>query len=88
MQNLISGTVLSSSKANIISSIDTVVIAKDGDKPVGCGCFKKNIEIKRMYVCAEYWSRGISKGLLKELENWAKRDGFFLAVLETGEKQT
>jgi putative acetyltransferase len=75
-------------KHNIIAHSNTVVIALDEKKPVGCGCFKpygeNTVEIKRMFVHKEYRGKGISKLVLKALESWAVEHGFVSAVLETG----
>jgi putative acetyltransferase len=75
-------------KHNIIEHNNTVVIALDYEQPVGCGCFKpyseNMVEIKRMFVHKEYRGKGISKLVLKALENWAVEHGFVSAVLETG----
>jgi putative acetyltransferase len=76
---------------NIIES-DTVVIAIDNKTPVGCGCYKKfdndSAEIKRMFVDKSYRGQGISKKILKELENWAKEKGYKQTLLETGFRQS
>jgi len=77
---------------NIIESIDTVVVAYLNNIPAGCGCFKiydsDTIEIKRMFVKTEMRGKGISKLILKELENWGIEKGYSQAILETGIKQT
>lgn len=79
-------------KHNKIEAINTVIIAYDNGRPIGCGCFKnynsETIEIKRMFVTDCYRGMGISKLILKELENWAKELGFSKAILETGTKQS
>ncbi|WP_321479466.1 GNAT family N-acetyltransferase [uncultured Bacteroides sp.] len=76
---------------NKIVAIDTVVVAFDGDKPVGCGCFKEydaeSVEMKRMFVAPDYRGRKISKLILEELEKWAGELGYSKAVIETGYKQ-
>lgn len=76
---------------NKIENIRTVVLAYDSDKPIGCGCFKlfdeQSVEIKRMFVIKEYRGKGISKLILRELENWALETGYNSAVLETGYNQ-
>ena len=76
---------------NIIEAIDTVVVAYLNNIPAGCGCFKiydsDTIEIKRMFVKSEIRGKGISKLILKELENWGIEKGFSNAILETGIKQ-
>jgi GNAT superfamily N-acetyltransferase len=75
-------------KHNVIELIDTVVVAYDGNQPVGCGCFKQygneTIEIKRMFVKNEMRGKGISKMILKELEYWAEEKGYLYSILETG----
>ncbi len=75
-------------KHNVIEQNNTVVLAFDGELPVGCGCFKQysndTVEIKRMFVRKEFRGKGISKLVLKELEVWAGEKGFKTAVLETG----
>jgi len=76
---------------NQISNLDTVVIAYVNDMPAGCGCFKRfdeaTAEIKRMFVKADERGQGIASLILKELEVWAKEDGYSYAVLETAIKQ-
>jgi len=76
---------------NKIEQIDTVLIIYDNDRPIGCGCFKRfdndTAEIKRMFIESDYRGKGISKIVLKELENWAVVLGFSKLVLETGIKQ-
>ena len=77
---------------NIIEAIDTVVVAYLNNIPAGCGCFKiydsDTIEIKRMFVKTEMRGKGISKLILKELENWGIEKGYSQAILETRIKQT
>ncbi|MFZ0454938.1 MAG: GNAT family N-acetyltransferase [Ignavibacteriaceae bacterium] len=76
---------------NIIEENNNVVVAYYDEIAAACGCFKKfdpeSVEIKRMFVHKDYRSKGISKFLLIELENWAMEKGFKKAVLETGTKQ-
>lgn len=76
---------------NKLDLIETVVVAYDGQEPVGCGCFKtydaQSVEVKRMFVHPDHRGRRISKLILSELENWAKELGYEKAVLETGSKQ-
>jgi putative acetyltransferase len=72
---------------NKVPEIKTAVVVYADEKPVACGCFKKNdattAEIKRMYVNKAYRGRGLSKLVLAELENWARSEGFTAIVLET-----
>jgi putative acetyltransferase len=76
---------------NLISNLDTVVIAYRDDIPAGCGCFKQyaadTVEIKRMYVKPDERKQGIASSILSELEIWAKEKGFLYAILETANKQ-
>lgn len=76
---------------NKIELIDTVLIIYDNERPIGCGCFKRfdndTAEIKRMFIESDYRGKGISKIILKELENWANGLGYSKIVLETGIKQ-
>ena len=76
---------------NIIESNNTVIVAYNGDLPVGCGCFKVfddvSAEIKRMFVKPEYRGTGIAEKILLELEKWASELGFKFTVLETAIKQ-
>lgn len=76
---------------NKIELIDTVLIIYDNERPIGCGCFKRfdndSAEIKRMFIESDYRGKGISKIILKELENWANGLGYSKLVLETGIKQ-
>jgi putative acetyltransferase len=68
-----------------------VVIAYDGNVPVGCGAIKEyatgTMEVKRMYVLPEQRGKGIASLVLKELEEWTKGLGYTRCILETGYKQ-
>ena len=72
---------------NKVSGISTAIIVYDKEKAVACGCYKEynttTVEIKRMFVEKNHRGNGISKLVLKELENWADENGFQYAVLET-----
>lgn len=76
---------------NVIEFLETVVIAYFNNESAACGCFKKyddsTIEIKRMFVKPQFRGKGISKLVLKELENWSSKLGYSKSVLETGKKQ-
>ena len=75
---------------NSLESIEAAVVAYAGERPVGCGCFKRfdaqSVEIKRMFVRPEDRGSGVAKLLLGELEAWAVEEGISRAVLETGIK--
>jgi putative acetyltransferase len=72
---------------NKVPGLPTVVVIYMNEKPVACGCFKQyrsdTVEIKRMFVEKEFRGKGLSKIILKELEQWAKESGFQFAILET-----
>lgn len=76
---------------NGIEHLRNIVVAYKDDKPVGCGAFKnledKVVEIKRMFVPAEFRGNGIATLILIELESWALEIGKNKLVLETGKKQ-
>jgi GNAT superfamily N-acetyltransferase len=76
---------------NKMDTIKHVLLAYEGEKPVGCGAVKEykgdTAEIKRMFVRPEFRSQGIADKLLKELETWAQELGYRAFVLETGKTQ-
>ena len=76
---------------NGIAEIPNVVVAYEGDEPVGCGAFKRyddsTVEIKRMYVAPDRRGKRIGAQILKELESWASESGFAATILETGHRQ-
>ncbi len=69
-----------------------VVVALDGETPVGCGCYKtlddpSRVEIKRMYVRSAWRRSGVAQQILNGLEVWASEEGHGFARLETANKQ-
>jgi GNAT superfamily N-acetyltransferase len=76
---------------NKLDSIKHVVLAYEGDTPIGCGAVKpyegKTAEIKRIYVLPEHRSKGVAGKMLQELETWARELGFNEFILETGKTQ-
>ena len=74
---------------NRLSDIHDAIIAYDGEIPVGCAAFKKYddecAEVKRVFIKPEYRGKGISRELMKRLENAAKEQGFRCLILESGE---
>jgi putative acetyltransferase len=76
---------------NSVDKIQNVIVAYDGEFPVGCGAFKKfedtALEVKRMFVRPEYRGKGIAFSILNELEKWGEDLNFYKFVLETGNKQ-
>ncbi len=76
---------------NGIAEIPNVVVAYEGEEPVGCGAFKRyddsTVEIKRMYVAPDQRGKKIGARILNELESWASESGFAATILETGHRQ-
>ncbi len=62
-----------------------------GEEAIGCGGLKRldaeTCEIKRMYIEPKWRGRGVSRGLLDALEERARRLGFTLSRLDTGDRQ-
>ncbi|UJA21605.1 GNAT family N-acetyltransferase [Thermoleophilia bacterium SCSIO 60948] len=67
------------------------IVVRDSGRPVGCGGFKRIgdgvCEIKRMYLRPESRGTGLAADLLAAIEAEAKRAGFVLARLDTGDRQ-
>ncbi|MBF9141909.1 GNAT family N-acetyltransferase [Hymenobacter properus] len=76
---------------NKIDKINHVVVAYQGDEPVGCGAIKQfevsQMEVKRMFVLPAHRGTGVAPAVLAELERWARELGCAACVLETGKKQ-
>ena len=74
---------------NQLNDIHDVIIAYDGDKPIGCASYKRYdlviAEIKRVFIKPEFRGQGISKIMLRKLEERAKNQGYKEFILETGE---
>jgi putative acetyltransferase len=72
---------------NKVPDIKTALLIYMNGEPAACGCFKQfdeqTVEIKRMFVQKAYRGLGLSKKILKELEQWATENNFRQAVLET-----
>ncbi|WP_026839059.1 GNAT family N-acetyltransferase [Gillisia sp. JM1] len=73
---------------NKTDTINHVIVAYDGEEPLGCGAFKKydeeTLEIKRMFVLPEGRGKKIASNMLAELEQWSKELGYKKCILETG----
>ena len=73
---------------NQLNDIHDVIVAYDNSTPVGCSSFKRYnadcAEVKRVFVRKEYRERGISKSLMKLLEESAKTKGYQYFILESG----
>ena len=76
---------------NSIQGLQQVVLAYDGEKPVGCGALKpydkKSMEVKRMFTLPKSRGNGIASKILRELEQWAEQLNYKRCILETGINQ-
>jgi len=76
---------------NKIDKIRYVVVAYEGDQPIGCGAIKEfsadAMELKRMYVSPHMRNAGVATRILSELELWTKALSYGKCILETGKKQ-
>lgn len=74
---------------NQLNDIHDVIIAYDGNTPIGCASFKhydtETVELKRVFVKMEYRRRGISKNIMRLIEQKAKEKGYKRVILETGQ---
>ncbi len=76
---------------NAIDAIRHVVVAYEGEVPIGCGALKEYrpgiMEVKRMYVPPHGRRKGVASTILAELEHWAEEMHYQKCILETGKKQ-
>jgi Acetyltransferases len=74
---------------NKLDDIHDVIVAFDGDLPVGCASFKKYdeecAEVKRVFIKEECRGCGIANTLMQLLENATRDKGFRYLILESGE---
>lgn len=74
---------------NTLDDIRNVIVVYDGDQAIGCASFKRYdevcAEVKRVFICDEYRGKGISRELMKRLENLAREKGYDYFILESGE---
>ncbi len=79
--------------ADVTPPAGVFLVARLDGQPVGCGALRASkvddalAEIKRMYVVPEFRGRGISRAILSELVDTARRSGYPRIRLETGTKQ-
>lgn len=73
---------------NHSADVETALVARLDGRLAGCGCFKPfsrdTVEIKRVFVPADFRGCGVARAMLTELEAWAREIGYRVAVLETG----
>jgi len=76
---------------NLLPDSAHVLVAKMDGREMGSGCLKRisdhQCEVKRVFVRPEMRGKGISKGIVQELEIWARELGFRELILETGIRQ-
>jgi putative acetyltransferase len=77
------------SQYNKIDHIKYVLVAYHENTPIACGALKQydhnTMEIKRMFVVADWRKKGVASKVLAELEAWSKALNFERCILETGE---
>lgn len=75
-------------KSNLLKN---AIVYYENNQPVAIGAYKEydkeTVEMKRMFTLPECRGKGIGFKMLNELENWAKEEGYYNAVLETGHLQ-
>ena len=73
---------------NTLENIHDVFLMYDEDIPIACASFKKYdtdvAEVKRVFVRREYRGQGLSKQLMRLLEDKAREKGYTKLILETG----
>ncbi|MEL7609211.1 MAG: GNAT family N-acetyltransferase [Bacillota bacterium] len=73
---------------NRLDDIHDVILAYDGEIPIGCAGFKRYddecAQVKRVFVKKEYRGGGISKKIMEALEKSVKSKGYRYCILETG----
>ncbi len=76
---------------NTIDKLKYVVVCLEDGIPMAGGALKdfdkESIEVKRMVNIPETRGKGLSSGVLAELEAWAAELGCTSCVLETGKSQ-
>lgn len=80
------------SKQNSVDyNLKDILIIYINDKPVACGAFKEydegTIELKRVFVKKENRGQGISKLIVKEIEELGRINKYRFVILQTGRKQ-
>ncbi len=77
---------------NTLEDVHDVILVYDGERAVGGAGFKRfddqSAEVKRVFLRGEYRGKGISRMLMKHLEEAARNQGYAYLILETGETLT
>ena len=67
-------------EANRPENMACRVIAYDGNRPIGCGCWKavdeETAEVKRIYVEPEFRRRGVASTIIELLESHIMASGY------------
>ena len=69
----------------------SAILIEENEEPIGCGAFKPYDEIsgelKRIFLKKEARGKGISKLLVKALEDWMLEKNLSISILECGDRQ-
>lgn len=73
---------------NTLNDIHDVILAYDNNNPIGCASFKHYdegiAEVKRVFIKKEYRGKGVSKHIMRLLEQRAVDKGYSKLILESG----
>ena len=76
---------------NDVSKGFPAILFEQNGIPIGCGAFKPydkiSGELKRIFLKKEVRGKGLSKLIVKALENWMLEDNLSIAILECGDRQ-
>ena len=76
---------------NDLSKGFPAILIEQNETPIGCGAFKQydetSGELKRIFLKPEMRGQGISKLIVKALEDWMIEENLPVSRLETGPKQ-
>ena len=68
----------------------SAILIEENEEPIGCGAFKPydetSAELKRIFLRNEARGKGLSKLIVKALEDWILEENLPIARLETGKK--
>lgn len=74
---------------NQLDEIGEAIVVYEDNKAIGGGAIRRydeeNIELKRVFVHAEYQGQGVGSELVSRLIEWAAELGYHRMILETGE---
>lgn len=74
-------------EANRPENMACLIVAYDGDVPMGCGCWKAvdetTAEVKRIYVLPQYRRQGVASAIIRKLEESIRASRYQRILLET-----